>query len=478
VAESQTSIPLVVDLDGTLCKSDVCVEGILLLIKQQPLAVLRLPFWLLSGRAAFKRRIAERIATRADELPYNTQLIEQLNAHRTGGGHLALATAADEIAARPVFEHLGIFDRLFASDGTHNLAGSAKRDAVVDAYDEGGFDYAGNGHDDIAVWQSARTAIVVNADRGVLERARLLGRPTTVIDDRPNSLRAFRVLLRPHQWAKNLLLFVPLLTAHKLHDMHLIALASLAFVAFCLCASSVYVLNDLLDLSDDRRHPRKRLRPFAAGDLKLTTGLWLAPLLLAAGLTLAGFVSLMFLATLVLYYAVTLTYSLTLKRRPMIDVLLLASLYTLRMVAGAVAIAVPASFWLLAFSLFIFSSLALLKRYTELVAFAQRPNANADTQVRGYRLGDTPLLATLGGAAGYLAVLVLALYIDSPAVRDNYRHGEALWLLCPLLLYWISRAWLIAHRGLMDDDPVLFALKDRTSILAGLLTVVIGVAAL
>lgn len=454
--------PLVVDLDGTLIKTDLLAEGALQLLRRRPLAVFDMLGWLASGgKARLKAEIARRAEIDPATLPYNTALLALLAERKATGQSLILATASDDGAAAPVAKHLGLFDEVLASDGTHNLKGEAKRARLVERFGAQGFDYAGNDHADVAVWSSARSAVVVNPAPGVAAQAEKVARIETRIDDRGNTIAAHLQALRPQQWLKNLLVFIPLVTSHAASEAWHVLPVLLAFVAFGLCASAVYVLNDLMDLADDRRHPRKRFRVFAAGEAPIVNGMVMAPLLFAAAIALAVAVSPYFVAVLVTYAAVTTTYSLTLKRVVLVDVFTLAGLYTLRLIGGAAALGLWPSFWLLAFSMFIFLSLALLKRYTELLGWREAGEDAAPG--RGYRTGDLHLLASFGGSAGYLSVLVLALYVNSPTVQSLYLRPDALWFLCPLLLYWVTRAWLVAHRGDMNDDPVVFAVKDRVS---------------
>jgi len=276
--------------------------------------------------------------------------------------------------------------------------------------------------------------------------------------------------LRPHQWAKNALIFAPLLAAHQARSLHQLSAVLMATVAFCLCASSVYILNDLLDLEADRAHPRKSRRPFASGALSIKTGLVLGPLLLLGGVVLAAFLPGKFQLVFATYYVLTCAYSFDLKGRVIVDTLSLAALYTLRIIAGAAAADVPLSFWMLLFSIFLFLSLAFVKRYAELDSLRRRARLRAAG--RGYHVEDLGVLQSLGSASGYMSVLVLALYINSPEVAALYTRPKMIWLLCVLVLYWISRVWMKAHRGEMHDDPVVFALKDRMSLgivaLAGL----------
>lgn len=456
-----SEVPLVVDLDGTLIRTDLLVEGALALVRRRPLAIFAMAGWLLrGGKARLKAEVAARATVDPTTLPYQAGLLADLRARRDAGQRLVLATAADRAAAEPVARHLGLFDEILASDGATNLDGEAKRRRLVERFGEKGFDYAGNDGVDLAVWRSARAAVLVNPTPAAAGAGRIV-EVAARFEDRPDGPSGHLRALRPQQWLKNLLVFVPLVISHSFADPGDVLAATLAFVAFCLAASAVYVLNDLLDLPDDRRHPRKRLRAFASGEVPALHGILMVPALLAAAVALALAVSPAFLAALALYLAATTLYSFALKRIVLVDVFTLAGLYTLRVIAGSAAIGLWPTFWILAFSMFIFLSLALLKRYTELLGVRELGAMAAPG--RGYVTGDLGLLSALGAAAGFLAVLVLALYINSPAVLPLYARPEVLWLLCPLLLYWVSRAWLVAHRGDMHDDPVVFAVRDRVS---------------
>ncbi|MFO1517289.1 MAG: UbiA family prenyltransferase [Lysobacterales bacterium] len=452
--------PLCVDLDGTLLRTDLLLESVLALLRRQPAWALALPLWLLRGRAHLKRQIAARVELDPALLPYDERVLDWLRGERAHRA-LVLCTAADARLASGVGDHLALFDAVIASDGARNLAGAHKAQALAERYGSRGFDYAGNESRDLAVWRQARRAVVVNAAPGLAAAAAAACEVEREFPRQDAGLRGWIRALRLHQWLKNLLVFLPLLAAHHALDLAALGRAGLAFLAFGLCASGVYLLNDLLDLDADRRHPRKRLRPFAAGTLPLQHGLVAAPLLTFGAFALALWLAPRFALVLGGYYTLTLAYSLLLKRIVMLDVVVLAALYTVRIVAGGVATSTPLSFWLLAFSMFLFLSLAMLKRYTELRGLLQQGRQQASG--RGYDVEDLPLLQSLGGASGYLAVLVLALYINSAASEALYHHPQVLWLLCPLLLYWVSRAWVIAHRDAMHDDPLVFAARDRVS---------------
>ncbi|MHB2040074.1 MAG: UbiA family prenyltransferase [Acidiferrobacteraceae bacterium] len=456
-------LPLCVDLDGTLLRTDSLIEALLMLLKANPLILFLLPVWLIRGKAYFKQQVGARVTLAPATLPYNLELLKYLTEEEAAGRRLVLATAADRRTAEQIAGYLGIFSRVIASDGRHNLSGRAKARRLAECFGEHGFDYAGNSHADLAVWPEAAHAIVVSAPPTVARKAASLA-PVAEVFPAPgtNRWRAFLKAIRIHQWAKNLLILVPLATSHSLASGAAVKLDLFAFIAFSLCSSSVYLLNDLLDLEADRLHRTKCRRPFASGDLPLTLGLGFIPLLLLSAGTIA--ITLLpraFALTLAGYFLLTLAYSFYLKRIALLDVLVLALLYSARIGAGAVAIHVPLSHWLLAFSMFLFLSLALVKRFSELreLRIAAKPGARG----RGYLASDLEQLASLGAASGYISVLVLALYANSAQVTLLYRHPFILWLICPLILYWISRIWLLAHRGQMHEDPILFALRDRVS---------------
>lgn len=467
------NLPLCVDLDGTLIRSDLLIESALALLAKSPLLIFAMLVWLFRGKAYVKQEIARRVEFDVATLPYNAALIEWLRSQQPLRP-IVLCTASDSRLAQRVAAHVGLFSDVLASDGDRNLAGRTKAAELVARFGERGFDYAGNAPVDLAVWKHARAAIVITPTSGLPKAAARVSTVERVFDaPRPN-LRTWLKALRVHQWIKNILVFLPLLASHRVLDPVALSLTAIAFLCFGLCASSVYLTNDLLDLSADRQHHRKRNRPFAAGMLPLASGPSVAIILLLSGLALAWQISHIFFGVLVSYFVLTTAYSLRLKRVMMLDVVVLAMLYTTRILGGAAAMHSKPSFWLLAFSMFIFLSLAMIKRYTELLAAQKAGKVKASG--RDYDVEDIPLIQSLGGSSGYLAVLVLALYIDSTASESLYRHPHYLWLLCPLLLYWISRTWAIAHRGIMHDDPVIFAVMDNTSrVLLVLATIVVAV---
>lgn len=456
-----SSCPLVVDLDGTLIKSDLLLESVCRLLRQQPLALLALPFWLLKGRAYLKHETARRVQFDATLLPYRTELIDYLRAEHDRDRFIVLATGADELLARQVADYLQLFDLVLASDGTTNLSGERKRARLVDEFGEKGFEYVGNGRRDLSVWSSAERGIVVSPNPGLLSAAARITQAQIAFAEPRASFRDYLSALRPQHWLKNILVFVPMLAAHLVTEPVLWLRTLLAFIGFCCCASSGYLINDLCDLPADRHHPQKRLRPFASGRLPLRYALVMAPASAVLGCVLAGLLSPLSLTFLLFYFVMTLAYSLGLKRVALLDIVILAGLYTLRIFAGGIAIGLWPSVWLVAFSIFLFISLGFVKRYAELVIMRSVDGDNA--MARSYELSDAELLASKGTAAGYAAVVVLALYIASGAAKVLYSRHQVMWCACPLLLYWVGYVWLIAHRGKMHHDPLVFALRDRTS---------------
>jgi 4-hydroxybenzoate polyprenyltransferase/phosphoserine phosphatase len=468
-----TNLPLCVDLDGTLIKTDLLWESLLYVIKKQLFVVLLLPFWWLRGRAALKHEIATRVRVDPKHLPYNEPLVDFLRQEQHSGRELLLATASHVTYAREVANHLGLFgDRVLGSDEVINLKGCVKAKMLVERYGSRKFDYVGDSIADLAVWAEAHQAIIVNGSPSLVRRVEAITGVMRVFVHPRNWFHILARTLRSHQWAKNLLVFVPLIAAHQVGDVARVLSALLAFVSFSLCASGVYIINDCLDLESDRRHPRKRTRPFASGELSIPSGLLLSAACLGASFWIATVVGWPFLIVLAVYSVLTTGYSFYLKQFVLADVIVLAQLYTIRVYAGGSATGIVPSHWLLTFSLFIFLSLALMKRFTELRLMAQ-----ADKQFlqgRGYWVTDLEHIASIGSASGMLAVLVLALYISSKEVLVLYSRPEMLWFVCPIMLYWISRAWLLAYRDRMEDDPVVFAVRDPKSyMMAGIIAVIL-----
>ena len=455
------SSDIFVDLDGTLVRTDVFAEAALRYLRSNPLRILRLLFILLQGPAAAKCFLARKVAFDPAELPYEQELIEHLKRRRAGGCRIILATAAHWSHANRIARHLNLFHEVAATGRRSNLKGTNKLARIQEICQGRPFTYAGNSRADRPIWGAAHGAIFVNAPRRDISVARLNGRAELVLRTQTGRFAAFVRQMRPHQWAKNVLLFVPLLTSHGYGDVTTDARAVLGFLAFGLCASGNYFINDLLDLDADRTHATKRQRPLASGALPIALGMAGALALPFTAFALSTFVlPWQFTAALAAYFALSNLYSFHLKRRSTADVMTLGLLYTIRVVAGAAAISVIVSSWLLGFSMFIFVSLAYLKRYIEVAALA---DSQAKSKGRGYSGADSETMFGLGIANSTAATVLLALYISSEEVKTLYREPAALWVLCFLMLLWSNRVWVGARRGKIHDDPVVFAIKDPIS---------------
>ena len=457
-------IPLVIDVDGTLLKTDLLLEAALQMAARHPFQVWRLLVWLAKGKAALKTSLADMGDPGTATVPLRPEIVQLIRSAQAIGRPVYLASASDRRFVESVAARVGGISGVFATDSKINLAGRAKADRLVREFGHGGFDYVADADVDFAVWRASRKALALT--HGASFEARLLKafpHAEVIARPRPRIVDYIRAL-RPHQWAKNALIFLPLIAGHYF-DWPSIAAGAIGFASFCLAASSAYLINDLLDLPSDRDHPRKRARPFAAGDIALRHGVVGAALLLAASAGLALLLPTRFVAVLGMYWVGTLAYSILLKRKIVVDVVMLGALYTVRVLAGVAAIGTIYSPWLLMFCLFLFVALAIVKRCSELIA--RNKEGKDPPPGRGYRFEDLRALLAFGAAAGYGAVFVVALYLASPEIRALYQEPDYLWLMCPVLLYWVTRIFMIANRGELHDDPVAFALTDRTSWGAG-----------
>ncbi|MDR3453524.1 MAG: UbiA family prenyltransferase, partial [Rhodoferax sp.] len=454
-ASPDPSPPLCVDLDGTLVKSDTLFDALCQFVRHQPLQIWRLCLWLAAGRARLKIEVARRAPLDAARLPYNTALLHYLRAQRREGRLIYLTTGADRALAGRVAAHLGIFDAVLASDGATNLTSGKKLALLKTRF--GTFDYIGNSRADLPLLARAHAAMLANPTHSLRTALRLrrISVAHTFQDQRPVA-RTLLKAIRIHQWAKNILILVPLALSHKLTAAS-VGAAIAAFFCFSFIASANYLVNDMLDIENDRRHPAKRMRPFAAGDLSVAGGLGLVLLLVAASAILVPFLPLPFDLWLGIYMVSTGAYSFYLKRVAVVDVLLLSGLYTLRMLAGGAATGTEISQWLASFSTLLFLSLAMVKRFSELEN--QRERGATVLHGRGYVVNDMEQIRSFGTASAYAAVVVFMLYIARPDVTALYRHASRLWLIVPLLLFWVTRVWLLASRGELNDDPVVFAMR-------------------
>ena len=462
---TQALRPLCVDLDGTLVKSDTLIDSLLALVRTRPARLLGLPGRLLRGKAAFKAYVTESISLDVAHLPYNRTLLQFLQQQRKQGRDLYLATGANLTLANRVAAHLGIFSGVLGSDGATNLTGERKLDQLRSRLGSALFDYIGNDSPDLPLLAHATEAMVANPSYRLRMGLKARGiRPTRVFLERNRPLNSFFKAVRVHQWAKNLLIFLPLLLSHALTAGRMLA-ALLAFFCFSLAASAAYIVNDLLDLEADRSHPRKRARPFASGDLSAFNGLCIVAVFLLLSLSGARLLPVAFYGWLLFYLVGTLAYSILLKRIALLDVLVLSGLYTLRLLAGSAATHSHISHWLAGFSVFLFFSLAIVKRIAELENL--RTSESPPKYGRGYLVTDIDQLRSFGTASAFAAVVIFTIYISGSDVAILYRKPQFLWLIMPMMLLWLCRIWLLAARGDMDEDPLVFALTDRMSLLIG-----------
>lgn len=456
---------IVCDLDGTLIKSDMLLESVFILIKKNPIFIFLLPIWLLKGKAQLKDEINKRIEFNAELLPYNQDVIDFLDKKKSEGNKIILATASNQNIATKISNYLGIFDETYGSTSELNLKSKNKRDFLNEKYGKNQYSYVGDSTADLKVWEDSKDAYVMN--NGISDKNKISNLKEIIGEKSKSKLKLIIKEIRVYQWVKNLLLFIPALMAHKT-DLDFYFTILIAFISFSLLASSVYVLNDLLDLDADRQHPRKKNRPFASGNLSLLYGFVLLPILIAISFALSLiYLPYEFTLTLLVYYLITNLYSFKLKRLELIDIITLASLYTIRIISGGYAVDVLISPWLLAFSMFLFLSLALLKRYTELLSMIKENKVKATG--RGYHVEDIDMIRGFGTSSAYIAILVYALYAYSDQVQVLYNKPSLMWLVAVLLLYWITRIWFLAHRGKMTDDPIVFTGKDPNSWIVGLI---------
>jgi 4-hydroxybenzoate polyprenyltransferase/phosphoserine phosphatase len=456
----QHDLPLAVDLDGTLIATDLIWEAVIALVKRNPLYLLLLPYWALRGAYVLKSELACRVDLDAEALPYRADFLAFLREEHAKGRPLYLATGSHRTFADQIARYLGLFNGVFASENNVSLTSSRKREALDAAFGAGNYDYAGNSQADIAVFESARGAIVVAPDRAAGQYQRRSNARLFV--SAGGSLRHLLKMLRVHQWAKNVLVAVPAILANDLLNPATLLECLVAFVAFSFVASSIYIINDLVDLPLDRKHKTKRNRPIAAGTVSIPVALATASALMLSAVSMSLLLPPLFGLVIGSYVFMTTAYSFALKRMLLIDVLMLAGLYTVRVVAGAAATMIDVSFWLLAFSVFFFLSLALVKRFVEL---QDNPSSTTKIAGRGYRHADKQVIGEAGMASAFAAALVLALYIDSSEVQQLYGHPWLIWPLCPIVLYLSIRIWVLARRGEMHEDPVVFLLSDWRSVL-------------
>jgi 4-hydroxybenzoate polyprenyltransferase/phosphoserine phosphatase len=467
-AADDNKIPLVVDIDGTLINTDLLHETAILLFKKNPLYIFKFLQWIFKGRAYLKTKIFELVWIEYETLPYNQQVLDFLNAEFAKGRKIILATASPLPAAAAIAKVHPIFSDVYGTDNGINLKGSNKLNMLEKQFGKGGFDYIGNSNADLIIFASSRFAYLVNPTGAVKRKAAAIGNLKNTWVSGKATVKDYIKAIRAYQWIKNLLVFVPLITSHTIDDTSLLLLSVYAFALLSITASAGYLLNDVLDVHADRKHPRKRNRAIASGKLSILTAFFMAIVFLATGLIVAANLNINFFFILLSYFIISFSYSVFLKKIVLYDVFILALLYSIRVFAGAIIIDVPLSFWLIAFSTFIFLSLAFVKRCSELMQL--NDDGNLQNMRRGYAAADLQLLQVMGVVSGFLAVVVFSLYINSPEVTQLYTQPKILWAISFLFLFWISRIWLHTVRGKMTDDPIVYAIKDVTSYFVFLFT--------
>jgi 4-hydroxybenzoate polyprenyltransferase len=473
---TNSNIPLVVDLDGTLCKINILHEALIQMLTRAPIQALRALLTVpTQGRVALKAAAADHALPNVGTMPIDDAVLTVIKQAKGNGRRVYLATAADRRVADAFVESVGEFDGVFASEQNINLKGKAKVDRLVEEFGLQGFDYIGNAVEDIPVWRVARTAIISRAPPHLVRRVSSELPSAVVLSAHTSTVGSYFRALRPHQWLKNGLVALPAIAGHDLSFSSLVIVLT-AIASFSLAASAIYLVNDMLDLPHDRAHPQKRYRSLAAGTVSIQHAVVMVAIAVALSVALALTLPSVFLGVLIIYFSLSMTYSVYLKQKLMIDVVTLAALYGVRVMAGSAATGIPLSHWLIGFCFFIFLSLALVKRTAEMMTLHE--DSLDKIKGRGYRRADLPTITALTAAAGFVAVLVLALYINSPDVRTLYRNPDLLWGVCVVLVYWIGRVCFLTGRGEMNQDPVVFAVTDRTSFLAGIFTLAIFILAL
>ena len=467
--KNNNNLPIVVDLDGTLIYSDILIETSISCVKSSFGKFLKSIFLLfIKGKAAFKEVISNNSDINIEALPYNKELIKWLINQKENGRRIVLCTGSNYLYAKKIANHLGIFDEVIASDGTQNLVGVKKAEFLLNRFGESCFDYVGNSKKDIPVWNVSKNIILVNCSAALTRKMNSIKIPELSFPSEKITIFTLFRAIRVHQWLKNILLFAPMIASHMLFDFVAFKSTLVAFLAFSGYASAIYILNDLLDLDNDREHPRKKNRPFASGKLPIHFGFVIMPILIISSTLIGLSLGSMFMLTLTSYLALTTLYSFILKPIILVDVITLAMLYTIRIIAGGAAISIlPLSPWLLAFSVLLFLSLAIVKRYAELEI--QAVEGNIKIKGRGYYTSDASLIQSIGVASSFGSILVFILYLNSPEVIQLYNSPNLIWFCIPILIYWQSWMWLNAHRGQMHDDPIMFSIKDKPSIISGIL---------
>jgi len=471
--QRDTTTPLCVDLDGTLLRSDMLLESLLAMIKDNPASVFQLPFWMVKGKAHFKSQIASRVDFSSCHLPFNEEVVEYVLEQRASR-RTVLVTGTHQSLAEAVANSVDLFDEVIGSTSETNLTSHRKRDLLQSRFGVKGFDYIGNDKDDLNVWPAAREAMVVSAPTGIASYE--LQTFERIFNTKASKFSDYLSLLRVHQWSKNALIAVPFFLDHRINDVAAFTTVVLAFVAMSMLSSATYIFNDMLDLQADRQNDTKCKRALASGAVTIPRAAQVIAGLVVLLLIVTSMLPTAFNGTLFLYLITTLTYSLLLKKKAMVDIITIAALHTLRVVAGILVIQAAWSFWLLGFSMFFFFSLASAKRVAELINLQQA--GRQSTVGRDYQTADIPVMLASGVSTGFISIMIVALYINSEKVQTMYANPMILWLLCPVLMYWVGRIWIYTARGQMHEDPIVFAMTDRGSKLTALTLASILIAAM
>ena len=471
------NIPLIIDLDGSLIRTDTLFESCLLFIKKYPLRAFALLKWFWGGKAHLKNKLSKYVLPNAELLPYRTEVLELAQEAKRYGKKVYLITGANQKIADEISKTKNLFVTAIGSTTDLNLKGENKLAKIREVLGTKKFDYIGNSKSDLPIWSEARTAFICSNNKILRKSLKTISPNIVDIElERKPALQQSIKALRIYQWSKNVLVFLALFMSHRILEIDLLVKNLVAFVSFSLIASSVYILNDLFDLESDRKHPTKKHRPFASGLIPIISGVLSVPVLLCCGFLLSLFLlPNNFTLVLLLYFITTTAYSLYLKEILFIDVILLGALYTLRIIAGGLATGVEVSSWLLGFSGFFFLSLAFMKRYTDLLLFKR--NSQEELFGRGYAIEDMDFVQKIGIASGFISLLILALYITSEQVFVLYSRPLLLWLTIPAVLYWLMRMWYMAHKGKMTDDPIIYAIKDKSSYVVFVLVLITTIAA-
>lgn len=466
----QQDVPLCVDLDGTLVRTNTLAETIVGVVRLKPSILWRIPFWALQGQARLWTELTHIFRPDASILPYSKPVADLIRKEAANGRTVVLATGAHESVARDVATQFGLFSAVLATRGGEHLTGKAKAEALVSRFGTRGFDYVGDSHTDMAVFRHCRMAYVASTSRSLPSRLKRESIPNVRISTHLESPGRSGLLaaLRPRQWAKNLLVFLPVLLSHRFAEVGLLLNSALAFALMCMISSAAYIFNDIGDVEADRRHPDKRHRPFARGATSIRLAMPVAVVLAVSSIAAGWFVNPGVSLLLALYLAATTLYSVWLKKLLIVDMILLAAFYILRVFLGSAATGIRISAWTDLFCLFIFSGLAAVKRYAEVRNSAARSAGFIER--RAYLPGDALPLMSIGTSCFVGAVIAFGLYLGSSEVRTLYRKPDLLWLACPILLGWACRLWILSHRGeLHGEDPFAFSLGDRWSQVAALL---------